>query len=86
MAIAGVLAQAGCATLALVSAALVAGLWLDGRFDTRPLFTLLLVLASVPVTMFLLYRIAVTGAARLQRQAGPSAPPEEEEREHGKSS
>jgi multisubunit Na+/H+ antiporter MnhG subunit len=65
----GILVQAGCLTFFLVGAAIILGLWLDSRFNTRPLLTIMLVLASVPVTMYLLYRVAVTGASRLQRRS-----------------
>ena len=43
--------QAGCLTVAIICIALVAGLWLDSTLDTRPLFTILLMLGSVPVTL-----------------------------------
>ncbi len=69
IATAGVLGQVGCMTLGLIGLALVAGLWLDARFATRPLFTLLMVLASVPVTMYLMVRIVLRGTARLRRAA-----------------
>lgn len=65
----GILVQAGCLTFFLVGIAIILGLWLDARFNTRPLFTIVLVLASVPITMYLLYRVAVTGTMRLQRQS-----------------
>lgn len=65
----GILVQAGCLTFFLVGIAIIIGLWLDARFNTRPLLTIVLVLASVPITMYLLYRVAVTGAMRLQRQS-----------------
>ena len=43
--------QAGCLTVAIILMALVAGLWLDSTFDTRPLFTIFLMVGSVPVTL-----------------------------------
>jgi|Deesub1362A_J573_1020465.scaffolds.fasta_scaffold00499_10 hypothetical protein len=67
IATAGVLAQVGCMTLALIGLALVSGLWLDARFQTRPLFTVLAVLGSVPVTMYLMVRIVLRGTSRLRR-------------------
>lgn len=42
--------KVGCLTLIIVLFALSAGLWLDRRFDTRPLYTIILILASAPVT------------------------------------
>ncbi len=88
MAVANVLVQVGCLTVLLILGALGAGLWLDARFDTRPLFTLVLVLGSVPVTIYLLFRIVMAGMRRLQRDedvtgSGP-APAENEEAEGGR--
>ena len=70
LALAGLLGSVGCVTLVVVFAALGIGLWLDTQFDTRPLFTLLFVLASVPVTIFLMVRIVLAGMARIQRRMG----------------
>ena len=69
-AIAGLLAQFGCVTLLFVGAALGICLWLDTQFNIRPVFTLLLVLGSVPITIFLMVRIVLTGMARIQGRAG----------------
>jgi ABC-type transport system involved in cytochrome c biogenesis permease subunit len=43
--------QAGCFTFFIVFAALFGGLWLDNRFQTRPMFTIGLIIASIPVTV-----------------------------------
>ena len=68
MALLGVIGQVGCLTLLIILIALVAGLWLDGQFHTRPLFTLILVLGSVPVTLFVMFRLVLSVAPRLQTQ------------------
>lgn len=49
--------QVGCLTLLIVLAALVGGLWIDNQFNTKPLFTIILMVASVPVTMVILIRL-----------------------------
>ena len=67
-------AQVGCVTVFVILGALVVGLALDRTFDTRPLFTLLLVLASIPVSLYLLVQVALSGAAQLT----PPTPKEEE--------
>ena len=69
VAIAGILGQVGCLTLIVIAGALVAGLWLDNFFDTRPLFTLILILASVPVTIYLMIRIVLSFAPKLETMA-----------------
>jgi F0F1-type ATP synthase assembly protein I len=65
VALAGMMSQIGCVTIVIVLGALVVGLGLDKVFDTRPLFTLLLLLGSIPVSLYVLVRIAVSTAAQL---------------------
>jgi len=71
LAVAGVLVQVGCLTVIILLAALGGGLLLDTRFNTRPLFTLILVLGSVPVTVYLLFRIVLSGMKRMQQANRP---------------
>jgi len=59
-------AQIGCLTVVIILGALALGLWLDSRFDTRPWFTLGLVLASIPVSLIALVRVALATARRAQ--------------------
>lgn len=83
LALAGLLGQVGCVTLIVIFAALGIGLWLDSQFDTRPLFTLVLVLGSVPATIYLMVRIVLTGMARIQGRAEPrSGVKSSSERDH----
>jgi hypothetical protein len=70
LALAGVAGQAGCVTLIVVIAALVAGLWLDNQLGTRPIVTILLVLASVPVSLYLMIRTVLDGMARFHAARG----------------
>ena len=63
MALASVVSQVGCVTIAVVLGALVVGLGIDKFFDTRPLFTILFMLGSIPVSLYLLVRIALSGEA-----------------------
>ena len=65
LALASLVSQIGCVTIVIVLGALVAGLWLDRTFDTRPLFTMLLLLGSIPVSLYSLVRIAFSAAAQL---------------------
>lgn len=62
MTLAVVAGQVGCLTLVIVLAATLAGLWLDSRYQTKPTFTLVLVIASIPIsvlTMLAIVRSAV---------------------------
>jgi F0F1-type ATP synthase assembly protein I len=70
-----VLAQVGLLSLAIVIGALIAGIALDRVLGTRPLFTVLLMLASFPALMYGIYRVAMRAVARIQptRPAQPDA-------------
>jgi hypothetical protein len=49
--LAGIAGQVGCVTLVIILAAVLGGLWLDNHFQTRPVFTLVLIVASIPVSL-----------------------------------
>jgi hypothetical protein len=66
LALMGVIGQVGCLTLLVIFVALIAGLWLDNQFHTRPLFAVGLVIASIPLTLFLMFRIVLSFAPRIQ--------------------
>lgn len=70
LALAGLLGSIGCVTLVVIFVALGVGLWLDLQFDTRPLFTVVMVMASIPVTIFLMVRIVLEGMQRINRKMG----------------
>ncbi len=74
LAVLGLLGQVGCVTALVILAALAAGLWVDAQLDTRPVFTLAMVLASVPLTLYLMIRIVLGGMDRLHRAAGTYPP------------
>jgi F0F1-type ATP synthase assembly protein I len=42
--------QVGCLTLVIIFASLILGLFLDRTFETRPLFTILFLVGSMPLT------------------------------------
>jgi F0F1-type ATP synthase assembly protein I len=63
--LASTVAQVGCVTIVVIIGALVVGLGLDKAFDTRPLFTLLFLLGSIPVSLYLMVRIAFSAVAQL---------------------
>lgn len=69
--LASVAGQVGCLTLVIIIAALFIGLWLDNTFDTKPLFTLVLMIGSVPVTLVLMFKIVTTATKHLK----PDQPP-----------
>jgi len=64
--LASIAGQVGCLTLAIIFLALFAGLWLDRYFDTKPLFTIVLLIGSVPVTLFLMFRLVRAATSRIK--------------------
>lgn len=50
--------EVGFSTLFLILGAVFGGLWLDGLLGTRPLLTLILVLGTVPVSLYFTFRMA----------------------------
>jgi F0F1-type ATP synthase assembly protein I len=80
VALASAVAQVGCVTVVVILGALAVGLALDDALQTRPLFTLVLVLASVPVSLYLLVRIALSAAA--QATPAPTTQVEKEPPDH----
>lgn len=58
--------QIGCLTLAVILASLFAGLWLDRTFATKPLFTLILMLAGIPISVVVMLVLARKSIARLK--------------------
>lgn len=63
---AAVAGQVGCLTLVIIFAALIGGLWLDRSFATKPLFTMLFMIASMPVTLYVMFRVAQGATKRIR--------------------
>jgi F0F1-type ATP synthase assembly protein I len=64
--------QVGCLTLVIILASVFGGLWLDKIFGTKPLFTLILLFAGIPLSVVLMLTIARRTLARLKSQAESS--------------
>lgn len=73
-----VIGRVGCLTFLLVVIPLAAGLYLDMRFKTQPLITILMVVASFPLTMYFIYRLVLRSTAGLQHSAETDKTPVEE--------
>jgi len=63
---AAVASQVGCLTLVIIFGALIAGLWLDRSFETKPLFTIIFMVASMPVTLFVMIRVVKAATNRIK--------------------
>ena len=68
LAYAAVAGQVGCTTVILIIGALLLGLWLDSQFGVKGPFTIILLLLSIPISLYLVLRIAL-GAVRAIRPA-----------------
>jgi len=71
MTIAALVGQVGCLTLVIVLAAVLAGLWLDGRFGTRPWFTIGLVAVSIPISLVVMIVVARSAVKKIKTSPAP---------------
>lgn len=53
-------------TLIVIFVALFAGILLDKFLNSRPLFTIILTIASIPVTIYATFRVVRAATARIQ--------------------
>ena len=63
--------QVGCVALVIILLSVLGGIWLDNTFGTKPIFTLVLLLAGVPLSVFLMVYIGRRTVARFKSQAEP---------------
>jgi F0F1-type ATP synthase assembly protein I len=61
--------QVGCLTLIIILASVFGGLWLDKTFGTKPVFTLALLFAGIPISVLVMLVVARRTLARLKEQA-----------------
>ena len=61
--------QVGCLTLVIILAAVFGGLWLDNTFGTKPVFTLALLFAGIPISVLVMLVVARKTLARLKEEA-----------------
>lgn len=58
--------QVGCLTLVIILASVFGGLWLDKTLGTKPLFTLILLFAGIPLSVILMLTVARRTLGRLK--------------------
>ena len=61
--------QVGCLTLIIILASVFGGLWLDNSFGTKPIFTLVLLFAGIPISVLVMLVVARRTLARLKDEA-----------------
>jgi F0F1-type ATP synthase assembly protein I len=60
--------QVGCLTLVIVLASVFGGLWLDKVFNTKPVFTLALLFAGIPVSVLVMLNVGRKTLARMKEK------------------
>ena len=63
-----VIGQVGCLTLVVILASVFLGLWLDSTFGTKPMFTLILLFAGIPLSVVLMLFVSRRTLAKLQEK------------------
>ncbi|MBM4424135.1 MAG: AtpZ/AtpI family protein [Chloroflexi bacterium] len=76
---AGIAGQVGCVTLFIVLVSLIGGLWLDRQFETKPVFTIILLLGSAPFALFLTFWMAMRAVKNI-KPLPPAEPKQKEEK------
>ncbi len=66
---AGVAGQVGCLVGMTAIGAVVLGLFLDNALGTKPLFIFVLLLGSIPLTIFMIFRYTKRKTRNLQASA-----------------
>jgi hypothetical protein len=84
LALAALTGQVGCVTLIIVIAAILGGIWLDGRFNTKPAFTLILTVASIPVSLVIMFVLAQGAVKKIKTTGSGKMMIEKEEDSVGK--
>lgn len=69
LSIAGISALTGCVSLIVVLGALFLGLWLDSQLGQRGPATICSLVGSVPISLYLMIRIALTLVKRIEPSA-----------------
>jgi F0F1-type ATP synthase assembly protein I len=77
--------QVGCLTLVIILASVFGGLWLDRVFDTKPVFTLALLFAGIPVSVLVMLLVARRTLARLQENVEKESDNSSQEADFGTS-
>lgn len=64
--VAAVTGQVGCLTLVIILAAVFGGLALDARLDTKPWFTIGLLVVSIPLSLGLMFFVVRKTVSKLK--------------------
>ncbi len=70
--------QMGCLTLIVIALSVLAGLWLDSVFHTKPILTLVFLLAGVPISVILMVFVGRKSLERFRLKNEAAANKEKE--------
>lgn len=73
LAAAGLAGQIGCVVPVIILASVLLGLWLDKTFGTGKIITLVMVLGSLPVSIYLTFRLAMRAVKEIKQSMQPPA-------------
>lgn len=82
--LAAVTGQVGCLTVIIILAAFFGGRWLDSRFESDALFTVIFMVASVPVTLVVMFWVVKSATSRFAKPSGQNSKEDEERIDRGK--
>jgi len=71
--------QVGCLTLIIILGAVFLGLWLDNRFDTKPIITFILLIGSIPVSLIAMLIVVKAAVSKIKTKDNQSHAKNEEE-------
>lgn len=74
-----VVGQVGCLVVIIIGLAMGAGVLLDRFLGTRAIFTVIMMVGSVPVALYLTVRVSLTAVARTQQAIDDKKAEEETE-------
>jgi F0F1-type ATP synthase assembly protein I len=66
LALVGAFSWIGFLTLVIAVSALLGGMWLDAQWGTKPIFTVGLLIASIPLNIYIQFRTAINVAKQIQ--------------------
>jgi F0F1-type ATP synthase assembly protein I len=64
--LANVVGQVGCGTVIIIALCFGGGVLLDRFLDTKPIFTILFTMGSVPLTLYAIVRLTLATVTRAQ--------------------
>lgn len=82
--LAAVTGQVGCLTVLIILAAFFIGRWLDNRFDSDALFTIILMVGSIPVTLVVMFWVVRSVTARFAKPPADNSKDDLEAIDRGK--